>query len=75
MIVKLVTKAQVVTTRVLPDGEFELVLNVAHGDVADLFSVSGEPEDFEKTDALCGAFLGVGNRGGFSVCSMGRRGR
>ena len=70
MLVKLVTKAHVVSTRILPGGKFELVLDVAHGDVADLFSVPGEPEDIEKTDALCGAFLGVGTRGGFSVCSM-----
>ena len=77
MRVKLVTDAQVVTTRILPsDGtrraKFELVLDVPHGSVADLFALSDGPDN---TAPIGAAFLGVGERGGFSVCSMGGRGR
>ena len=63
MLVKLVTKAHVVSTRILPGGVFELVLDVPRGDVANLFSVPGKPEDIDTTAALKGAYLGVGDRG------------
>ena len=68
MLVKIEIDAQVITTEVKPGGKFEIILNVPHGEIASLFAVKGGTlEDFKANDALHGAYLGVGERGGFSV--------
>ena len=68
MLVKIEIDAQVITTEIKPGGKFVVILDVPHYSVATLFSVPGNSlEDFEANDALHGAYLAVGERGGFSV--------